>query len=813
MRHRTYGPRDAAPQDTGEVSWNGVYLNAEPSQLNAGYLADGQNLRCRTGRPTTRRGLWKPAWLNRINVEQILPWGSINGQPAEFRDPNGITFLMLAADDRVYAIRPYNVPFAVALPAGIRILTEVCFVAAFNKLFMLRGEKMAPLVLDDLDDGFEDMIARWDSTLEYPEGSVVAWGPWVAGDVTQVGGAMLVTGTAPHKLITGSDVQIRKTDGGRQDGRYTVEVLDEFIFSVRPLNMSSVGLTCEWSNNSFYWMPPPPPDVISPGDEPGVHPAWKREYLVMPNCTNGIFVNNRLMVTTSWIPDGQFVTGDYGAKRDFVAASYVLDYTKFAPSNEFRINQGSADELQCLVKIGDSAVLALKDTSVGLLTGVTGDLSLLTLEMIIRNYGVVNSRAAVEIGKDVVFMSPRRGLVSLRQTEQNKIQGTETAFSNPVKQWIDQIDWTLGSAIRLGYWNDSLYVAAPVGSTECLSANLVAKLPFTEFLDLGAFNWVRAGQAYRWRPDPGAEGNEVLLCNGKHFIDPIQPVDVVWDGDSTFGIYRNTETQTDLPSLGTLQRVHTDVNSAVLVFDFQLGAWQPIDRGQDLCVREFFVMTIDGVERLCCITADNYLNIYEEAMAGDRVFDPASENLISHTPIHSQAVTRGYTAGSAGFKAGQFARLVIATQAPIYSVATRSEGVEEQAHLVSNRTRDPRVYDRPPGAPRWVADNSNKDFNTPWRQDYSVYMDNLVNPLLLATPEQLLLSSGVPLELAPKPVGFDLAEGVAVDLLQEANHPLRMTRPRGRWHQAIVSNEDGLMELRTIELELTETDRQQGIKV
>jgi hypothetical protein len=32
----------------------------------------------------------------------------------------------------------------------------------------------------------------------------------------------------------------------------------------------------------------------------------------------------------------------------------------------------SATELQCLVKVGDSAVLALKDTSVGLLTGVTG---------------------------------------------------------------------------------------------------------------------------------------------------------------------------------------------------------------------------------------------------------------------------------------------------------------------------------------------------------------------------------------------------------------------------------------------------------
>jgi hypothetical protein len=257
MRHRNYGSRDATPVDMGDVSWNGVYLNAEPSQLNAGYLADGSNLRCRTGRPTTRRGLWKPAWMNRIKVEQILPWNTINGQPQEFRDPNGITFLMLAADNGVYAIRPYNVPFAVALPAGIRIVTEVSFVAAFNKMFMLRGEKMAPLVLEDLDEGFKDMIPRWDESADFEEGDIVAWGPWNSGTVTRVGRAMVVTTPVPHELITGSDVQIRGTDGTLQDGRYTVTVLDERVYSVLPSNMSSVGLTCEWSTNEDYWITQP----------------------------------------------------------------------------------------------------------------------------------------------------------------------------------------------------------------------------------------------------------------------------------------------------------------------------------------------------------------------------------------------------------------------------------------------------------------------------------------------------------------------------------------------------------------------------
>lgn len=811
-RYRTYTPGDDTPIDNGDAAWSGVYLNAEPSQLQAGLLSDGQNLRCRTGRPVTRLGLWKPAWMNRLDVEKVLPWGAIQGQPQPFKDPNGIEWLLLAADEGVHAIRPYNTSLGVPLPKGIKIITEVAFVQAFNLMFMLRGEKMAPLVMESIDEGFKDLVERWDSTIPYEEEALVAWGPWVTGNVTSSGGQLTVTMPEPHGLITGSDIQVRGTTAGFQDGRYTVQVVDEYSFIIYPSNMTSVGPTLEWSINSESWKISEDVEDVDAGSEPGVDEAWERDWLVLPNCTNGIYVNNRLMVTTSWIPGGQFDSGGYGAKRDFVAATYVLDYRRFAPNNEFRINQGSADELQALVKIGDSAVLALKSATVGLLTNVTGDLTSLTLEMIIRNYGVVNPRAAAEVGKDVVFVSPRRGVVSLRQTDQNKIQGTETAFSNPIQQWIDQIDWTLADAIRVAYWNDALYVAAPVDSSESVSPNLIAGFPFTEFLDVGAFNWTSAGQTFRWRPSPAANGNEVLLCNGEHF-DEQAVVDVVWDGKSTFGIYRNTETQTDLPALGTLQRVLVDVNTGVIVFDYQTGAWQPLQRGADLAVKEWFVMTVDGIERLCCVTADGYLNLYEESDAGDQVFDPAAPNLLGLAPIVVSAVTRGYTAGSAGFKAGLFARMVLATQEPEYSVATRTEGVSEESSLVAGRTRDRRVYEKPSGVPRWVTDNSNHDFYTPYRQDYSVYLGSSGNPLLLSTRAPLLLSTGQPLLLSSLQAQFDLDTGVAIDLKQEANHPLRMVRSRGRWHQAVVANTDGIFELRAVTLELAETNRQPGIKV
>ena len=635
-----------------------MYLNAEPSQLQPGLLSDGTNLRCRTGRPVTRRGVWKPAWLNKLSGERVIPWSTINGQPQPFSDPNGVEWIMLAADGGVFALRTYNTPLGVPLPAGVRIITEVSFVQAFNLMFMLRGELMAPLVMETVDNGFHDMVDRWDATAAYAGGDTVAWGPWIDGQVGSNGNLFSVLTEKPHGLITGSDIQVRKTSGGKQDGRYTVTVLDDYTFTFQAGDVTSVIPTLQWSTNQYYWttaasvpltfvsadiinMPslvaklkadPParevdkwlkgtlPSDTLAaltaydqstatdaalrpllirdfnalihgpsiydearfkdvslrsetkafigkdpagndlirfnrmlledaypsefkhsvendvPADEePGVSSRWRREYLILPNCTNGVFVNNRLLVTTSWIPDGQFQAGSYGAKRDFVAASYVLDYTRYSPKNEFRINQGSADELQCLLKIGDSSVLTLKSQSVGLLTNLTGDtLDLLTLEMIIRNYGVANPRAATEVGRDAVFVSPRRGVVSLRQTEQNKIQGTEIAFSDPIRQWIDQIDWTLSSKIRVAYWNDALYVAAPVETSESYSLNWLEGVSYADVVDFKDQPFVRAGMTFRW--DPAPDGSESFLCNGKVFTDSVQ---VEWDGTSVLGVQRH----------------------------------------------------------------------------------------------------------------------------------------------------------------------------------------------------------------------------------------------------------------------------------
>ena len=66
-------PKDA-PVGDRDGSWIGVNTQIDPTLLPPGLLADGANMRCRTGQPTTRLGRAVYAWANRWDVNgKVLP--------------------------------------------------------------------------------------------------------------------------------------------------------------------------------------------------------------------------------------------------------------------------------------------------------------------------------------------------------------------------------------------------------------------------------------------------------------------------------------------------------------------------------------------------------------------------------------------------------------------------------------------------------------------------------------------------------------------------------------------------------------------
>lgn len=201
------------------------------------------------------------------------------------------------------------------------------------------------------------------------------------------------------------------------------------------------------------------------GRSPDTHPTeWTRIYDILPNAHTALYTNNRLLVATAYSPG----TTDYAdasvsyTKVDFLVATDIQDEIHFDFADEFRINQGSADEIVDLAKWSQDVVVIWKNSSWYVLSGVALDLADLVLDERSRSYGLTAPGAWAEAGDNIVFMAGRRGLVNIRQSESGKLIGLDVPMSAPIQKLIDRIDWTLASGIRLANWNSHLYAAVPL---------------------------------------------------------------------------------------------------------------------------------------------------------------------------------------------------------------------------------------------------------------------------------------------------------------------------------------------------------------
>jgi hypothetical protein len=60
------------------------------------------------------------------------------------------------------------------------------------------------------------------------------------------------------------------------------------------------------------------------------------------------------------------------------------------------------------------------------------------------------------------FLAQRRGIVSLRQSEEGMLQGVELPISDAMQPMIDRINWKYADQSRLAYWDNKLYAAVPI---------------------------------------------------------------------------------------------------------------------------------------------------------------------------------------------------------------------------------------------------------------------------------------------------------------------------------------------------------------
>jgi hypothetical protein len=892
--YRDFGQQDDSQADDGDARFVGVNARLSPEQLGPGMLADAKNVRLRSGTPETRAGLVKPGWLNvtRAGVDQrILPVSQPNGV-GNFKDPNGLEWVLLAADGYIYRCRENNERFALPLPSGVKLLGTCVPVQAFNRVYLFRGIHLQPLVMTSIATGFADLVARWSSSTVYQAAVLanstladeVAYGPFQAvSTLTSSGGTATVVTAAEHGYVTGADVVIKGANQAEYNGRWNITVVDlnTFTYAFAGSGTPTATGTIKVSNMALYWKAlgskvtltsltsssttatatktahgfttgqyvtiagatpaayngtyvitvtdadhftytfaggtSPATGVITAqtsvtlaGQSPDTNPeAWQQIYTVLPNADDALFIDNRLLVPTAYTPgDATYDSTTVYTKKDFIVAMEIGDDVHFFFTNELRINQGSADEIVSLVKFDADTVVVIKGLSWGILTGLAGgDLSTVKLDMR-QGYGTCAPRAAIAAGRNVLFPSTQRGICSLMQSEQGQTRSVDIPLSNDLDRVVRLIDWRLANKIRLAWWDDKLYCAVPLKDGVVRGLNLVpAGAVYTAtpggFYKYEITNLLTAGQTYVYAPGAN-EAQLFIIYPGFGVTRTItKPGTFVFDGVQAFLYHSTTPVGMSgpFPPIAVTGSVAAaglaNCNNAILVYDFrstsdgpvypglaQPGEWNGYDTGSALCVKEFFIATSGGRDRLFFLAEDGYVNLMEEAAGADQVGDYAQTNGLSWENIATSIDSRGYDAdrmSSDWFKSVDIGLAMWNASFSVLALVPAANVTKAVRTALSfSRTQ----YLKPVGKADYVQDNSRGDFATPGRGEYSVQ----------------LLSSGV-------------APGFSGDQFQEVTVKTSLRPLQGRYAQIRVTSSQGRLRLKSIGASIGPGMRREGISV
>lgn len=317
----------------------------------------------------------------------------------------------------------------------------------------------------------------------------------------------------------------------------------------------------------------------------------------IPNAAFGLFFANRLLLVH---------------ERDQVAASDVLDYTRYAPTlANFRINQGDNDALVAIAAFNESTLIMLKDQSVWRVDNVYGDLSQIALRKVTSQYGCIAPHSVVQFGTDLAWFS-ERGVETLKLTELNQVQGRAQALSDKLTATLARVNWKYASGIRGAFWDGRLYFAVPLDDANVVdtTTNLLAGLSYNAGMvySYGSTGVVSmtAGTIYRYRQ--GADDSYFVTYDG--LVETTYRGDCYFVGPTSGANFYGTNNASVTATLNPV--LAEGVNNAVLVFDTETGEWCGTDERAGMNVKEWVLFTHQGLKRLGYISALGEFHLYEE---------------------------------------------------------------------------------------------------------------------------------------------------------------------------------------------------------
>jgi len=328
---------------------------------------------------------------------------------------------------------------------------------------------------------------------------------------------------------------------------------------------------------------------------------------VIPNSDGARFFQNRVFVPFIYV----------GAKKDFVAVGDIGNYTRYKfPQNAFRFNDGADDDIVDLAPFGRTSMAVFKQKSVRIVDNLVpdsnGDYSSAVSDIVTNTHGLVARGAWVAVGRDLFYVSTR-GVTSLQLTEENRVKGVDLPLSTPLAATWARINWNLRDKIRIGYWDNNLYVALPLDDARVVDTTNLASGTYNPVTGQGPFINVVQGRSYYFSFGP----NELTLTNG---TDTLTGSGFFTAITSTVG-FDGPATTPNTPVTATLNYVpFYNCNTAVAVYDFQTGAWAGVDETPYVThVKEFLTATIQGTQRLVAVTEDGLLRLWEEGFEDERL--------------------------------------------------------------------------------------------------------------------------------------------------------------------------------------------------
>ena len=140
----------------------------------------------------------------------------------------------------------------------------------------------------------------------------------------------------------------------------------------------------------------------------------------------------------------------------YYSDAFSADYSgAFSSSNGFRFSGYGDDRgLQAIRDQGlfiflRNAIWALNPSATPAATDVP--------ELITSEHGAVETKCIEQVGDDIFYLAPD-GIRSLKRTIQDKIQlGTSFPVSYPLKDELENIDWSMSSKFHMRFWQDKLF--------------------------------------------------------------------------------------------------------------------------------------------------------------------------------------------------------------------------------------------------------------------------------------------------------------------------------------------------------------------